>query len=88
MPQGWRLTGHILERHLIVCEIFVLFQNVQLLLQYDFCARCDILSGLQLDCLPDKDMSCVRDYNTVVDAVTAQVKLDISSVFYTVFFFF
>lgn len=36
--------------------------------------RCDLLSGLQLDCLPDKDMSCVRDYNAVVDAVTAKVK--------------
>lgn len=33
---------------------------------------CDLLSGLQLDCLPDKDMSCVSDYSNVVEAVTAQ----------------
>lgn len=32
-----------------------------------------MLSGLQLDCLPDKDMSCVKDYTKIVEAITAQV---------------
>ncbi|CAM9843317.1 unnamed protein product [Pylaiella littoralis] len=33
---------------------------------------CDLLSGLQVDCLTDKDMSCITDFPAVVDAVTAQ----------------
>eukprot|EP00752_Nemacystus_decipiens_P009435 g8434.t1 len=33
---------------------------------------CDLLSGLQMDSLPDKDLSCVNDFVSVVNAVTAQ----------------
>ncbi|CAM9586417.1 unnamed protein product [Ectocarpus sp. 12 AP-2014] len=33
---------------------------------------CDLLSGLQMDCLPGKDLSCVNDLPAVVEAVTAQ----------------